>query len=575
VRAVAASVGLVSSSAIFVHLSGGYIEAHFHFFVMIGIMALYQEWRPFLVAIAYVVVHHGLMGLIDPTSVFNHPDAQANPLMWAGVHGAFVLAASFVSIVGWRFVEHQSLHDPLTDLPNRELFTDRLNHALAISGRTGRGLAVIYLDVDDFKGVNDRFGHVVGDELLRTLARRLSGTLRSVDTASRLGGDEFAILIEDVASVDEVARIGQKVRQRIAEPYEILNERVAVTASLGIAMASAGTADDAIELVRQADVGMYRAKANGKGGVEIFDEAMDRAVRQRLELEIDLRRAIDRREFRTYYQPIVDLASQRITGLEALVRWQHPKRGLLLPAEFVPLAEATGVIVAIDRLVLEAACQDVAIWQRADPAHANLEISINLSAHQFRTPDFKDVAGRILTATGLHPATLKLEITESVAMLDGPRTQSVIADLRALGIRFVIDDFGVGFAGLDYARRFSVDGLKLDRSFVAGVGQSREDTAIVAATTAFAAALDLTVTAEGIETHEQAAALLRLGCDRGQGFLYSRAVAATEIEAMLLADRVRQVAAAGRPRPLAASRRAPANSARAISDRPLLKRAAG
>lgn len=273
-RSAAASFGLVSASALFVHLSGGYVEAHFHFFVMIGVISLYQEWLPFIIAIAYVVVHHALLGFADPGAVFNHPAAQANPMLWAAIHGAFVLAASLVSIIAWRFVEQQSLHDPLTGLPNRALFADRLDHAMAVAARTGRPLAVMYLDVDDFKKINDTLGHAAGDELLCSIARRLRGCLRSVDTPSRLGGDEFAVLLENVAEPTAAFEVAERIRAAMAEPFPVASPAVEVRLSIGLAVAQ--TSDTADMIVRGADAAMYAAKRAGGGRVRLFDPTIDR-----------------------------------------------------------------------------------------------------------------------------------------------------------------------------------------------------------------------------------------------------------------------------------------------------------
>lgn len=273
-RAAAASFGLVTASAMFVHLSGGYVEAHFHFFVMIGIITLYQDWLPFLVAIGYVVVHHAVLGVLEPSAVFNHPAARANPLLWAAIHGAFVLAASLVSLIAWRFVEQQSLHDPLTGLPNRALFADRLNHALAATARTGRGVAVMYLDVDGFKGINDRLGHDVGDELLRSVAARLRASIRSVDTPSRLGGDEFAVLLDGIGDPTAAIQVAERIRASMAQPFSLGSEAVEVQLSVGVALAQAS--DTAEMIVRGADVAMYTAKREGGGRVKVFDPTRDR-----------------------------------------------------------------------------------------------------------------------------------------------------------------------------------------------------------------------------------------------------------------------------------------------------------
>ncbi|MEA2536741.1 MAG: diguanylate cyclase [Chloroflexota bacterium] len=275
-RAAAASFGLVSASAMFVHLSGGFVEAHFHFFVMIAVISLYQDWGPFLVAIGYVTLHHAVLGLVDPDAVFNHPAARANPVLWAAIHGGFVLAASVASLVSWRFVEQQSLHDPLTGLANRALFEERLNRGLGLSARTGRSLAVMYLDVDDFKTVNDRLGHAAGDELLRMIASRLKAVMRPVDTAARLGGDEFGVLLEDLTESSGAVAIAERIRAAMTEPFRLTPMSVDVKLSIGIALAE--VSDTADTVVRGADLAMYAAKRAGGGRVRLFDPAIDHRV---------------------------------------------------------------------------------------------------------------------------------------------------------------------------------------------------------------------------------------------------------------------------------------------------------
>jgi diguanylate cyclase (GGDEF)-like protein/PAS domain S-box-containing protein len=421
---------------------------------------------------------------------------------------------------------HQAFYDGLTGLPNRALFIERLDHALARSiRRPGDIVAVLFLDLDDFKVVNDTLGHTAGDQLLRTVSRRLVDASRADDTAARLGGDEFTILLEDVSSVDEVARYAGRIVERISAPIDIGEHRLTVSASIGIGISGSGETG-AEDLVRQADVAMYRAKQNGKAGFEIYDERMSVEAWRRLEMEAELRRAIEHGQLDVYYQPVYDLRTDRIVEVEALVRWQHPERGLLQPADFIPFAESMGLILDIDRYVLEAACRQVRAWDRAGGPAADLTLGVNLSAREFRVPGIVETVADILDRTGLPATRLKLEITESVILIESDLTESIIRGLAALGVRIVIDDFGVGYSALGYLRRLSADTLKIDRTFVAGLASSREDMAIVTATIALAHALDLSVTAEGIETADQAAVLRGLGCDRGQGFLFSRPVPA-------------------------------------------------
>ena len=433
---------------------------------------------------------------------------------------------------------HQAFYDGLTGLPNRALFIERLDHALARSMRRPDDIvAVLFLDLDDFKVVNDTLGHTAGDQLLQTVSRRLVDASRADDTAARLGGDEFTILLEDVSSVDEVARYAGRILERITAPIDVGEHRLTVSASIGIGISGSGETG-AEDLVRQADVAMYRAKQNGKAGFEIYDERMSVEAWRRLEMEAELRRAIEDGHLEVYYQPIYDLTSGRLIEVEALVRWQHPERGLLQPADFIPFAESMGLILEIDRYVLEAACQQVRAWSVDDGLTADLTLCVNLSAREFRVPGIVEAVADVLRGTGLPAGQLKLEITESVVMIESDLTESIIRGLASLGVRIAIDDFGVGYSALGYLRRLSADTLKIDRSFVAGLGSSREDAAIVSATIALARALDLSVTAEGIETPAQAALLRELGCDRGQGFLFSPPVPAGRLADLLVAASV-------------------------------------
>ncbi len=433
-----------------------------------------------------------------------------------------------------RLTQH-AFYDPLTNLPNRVLFMERLEHALTRQGRPGEALlAVMFLDVDDFKVINDTLGHEAGDLVLASIGERLGTVVRRVDTAARFGGDEFTLLLEGIDEPSSVVPVAQRVAELFAEPFRVNDHEITLSASLGIAVAS-GDRTTAEELVRHADIAMYRAKQNGKARFEIYHEQLSVEAWRRLELEAELRRAIDRGELRVHYQPIVSLDTGGLTGVEALVRWQHPTRGLLSPSEFVAFAEANGLIVPIDRFVLTEACRNLVAWSAEAPAAAGeLTVSVNLSAREFRSPGIVEVIAGILGDSGLAARRLKIEITESVTLLDSEITDAILAGLGDLGVRLVIDDFGVGYSGLDYVKRFAVDALKIDRSFVAGLGHSREDAAIVSATIAFARALDLSVTAEGIETEAQLQHLLELGCESGQGYLFSHPVPGEQLRRQLV-----------------------------------------
>jgi diguanylate cyclase (GGDEF)-like protein/PAS domain S-box-containing protein len=435
-------------------------------------------------------------------------------------------------------LSRHAFYDNLTGLPNRALFMERLERAIAHRLRQSQGMiAVLFLDLDDFKVVNDTLGHAAGDSLLTTVANRLASTARPIDTPARFGGDEFTVLLEALEGPEDALQVAARLAERLAEPMEVGGRDLIVSVSIGIGITSDGLTS-AEDLVSQADIAMYRAKENGKSRAQLYDIAMSKEAWRRLELERELRRAIEMGELCVHYQPVVNLHSGAIEQLEALVRWDHPERGLLQPDEFVPFAETTGLITRLDRFVLRQACSQLATWQSRYPAANELSVAVNLSPREFRAPGIVDEVSRVLHASGLDPSRLKLEITESLAMLDGGMMPLLIRGLNDLGVRVIIDDFGVGYSGLDYVKRLDVDGLKIDRSFVAGLGRRREDTAIVTAAAAFAKALDLSVVAEGIETVDQLERLRRLGCQSGQGFLISPPLTSEEIEAMLKSNRI-------------------------------------
>jgi diguanylate cyclase (GGDEF)-like protein/PAS domain S-box-containing protein len=423
-----------------------------------------------------------------------------------------------------------AFHDPLSNLPNRALFMDRLQHGLERASRQGRPIAVMFLDLDNFKVVNDSLGHKAGDQLLVSVAERLVGCLRSVDTAARLGGDEFTVLLEDLATPDDALVVADRIAKHLNEAFQLDGREVFVTASIGIALSDGhDNGQNAESLLRTADLAMYQAKTNGKARYAVFDPAMNERAWKRLETETDLRYALERQEFVLHYQPIVDMATGHIEEVEALVRWQHPERGLIPPAEFIPLAEETGLIVPLGRWVLEQACSQLRTWGVDD-----LVVSVNLAARQFQDPRLVEDVGRILAETGLAPSQLKLEITESAAMLDAVATEATLRQLKTLGVSLAIDDFGTGYSALSYLKRFSVDTLKVDRSFVNGIGEDADDTAIVSAIIALAHTMGLEVTAEGVETADQQARLQRLGCNRGQGYYFARPRDRAELTELLI-----------------------------------------
>jgi diguanylate cyclase (GGDEF)-like protein len=434
-------------------------------------------------------------------------------------------------------LSRHAFYDELTGLPNRALFMDRLERVVARRPRhPGSTLAVLFLDVDDFKIVNDTLGHAAGDLLLAEIGHRLSSALRPADTPARFGGDEFTILLDDLSGPDEALGAAARIGEAIAQPIRIADRDVTVTISVGVGVNSSGNVR-ANELISQADIAMYRAKENGKARAELFDAAMSAEAWQRLDLQRELRHAIERGELVVYYQPIVDLHTGALTQLEALVRWRHPRRGLLLPKEFIPFAESTGSITQVDRFVLEVACRQLGSWRRRFRSAERLTVAVNVSPREFRQPEIAEDVVQVLEKAGLPGSALTLEITESTSLAGIAAVSTIVARLSDLGVSVVIDDFGVGYSGLDQVKRFKVDGLKIDRSFVAGVTTRPEDAAIVTAALAFGSALGLFVVAEGIETQAQMAKLRALGCGHGQGLLIAAPLPAEDIDRLIRSRR--------------------------------------
>jgi diguanylate cyclase (GGDEF)-like protein/PAS domain S-box-containing protein len=643
-RAVAVCVGLLTSSAVVVHLMNGAIEGHFHFFVMVSVLALYEEWFPYLLAFAFVLGHHGLMGALEPASVYNHPDAVAHPWRWAAVHALFIGALGIVNVVHWRLNEEaradaihsrerfrqafddapigmaltsvdgvverantvlcerigadpagrpladivdaddlagrpfpaargevelryrdsgawglwhhspltgrdgrpeawishcidvskrkfaeeelswQANHDALTGLPNRELFLERLSGAL---GREGQ-VAVLLIDLDDFKVINDSLGHGAGDRLLSGVAERLCRVLRPGDVIARFGDDEFTVLLPEIASEAYALQVARRLADALREPLVLDGERRYVTASIGVSF-SAPSEDDPHALLRDADAAMYRAKETGKSRYEVFDDSMRERAMERLELESGLRHALDDGELRLVYQPLVTLDDGRVTGVEALLRWDHPIFGLVAPLRFVALAERNGLIIPIGAWVLQEACHQLAAW-----GHDGLSMSVNVSARQLGSTDLVDVVRAVLEDSGIEPRRLCLEITETAMMADPAAIGETLAALKALGVRLAVDDFGVGHASLRQLRALlPVDTLKIDKSFVDGITKDADDAAIVEGVVRLAHSLGLQAVAEGVETAEQVAMLRGFSCQTGQGYHFARPAGADEIALML------------------------------------------
>lgn len=425
---------------------------------------------------------------------------------------------------------HQALHDPLTGLSNRVLFRERVEHAFT---RVARGdiASVLFLDLDHFKAVNDSLGHGEGDRLLEAISRRLLQATRGCDTVSRLGGDEFAILLEGLTSEAEALVVIERIKEALRRPIALRGREVIVSASIGLAPVELG--QDVNEVLRNADLAMYHAKAAGRGGHEVFEPSMHTAVLQRLELECDLRRAIECDEFRLLYQPIVDLESARLLGVEALLRWEHPTRGLLSPNAFIAVAEETGIIVAIGRWALTEACRQAREWELSASDGRAPTMSVNISGRQLLEPSLVGDVAEIIESSGLNPSLLTLELTESILMRDTELTLATLHNLKALGIRLAIDDFGTGYSSLSYLQRFPIDTLKIDKAFIDGVARGGSDAALARTIVSLAGLLELNTVAEGVEGADQRAHLLALGCVRAQGYLFARPLIAHDIAVLL------------------------------------------
>jgi diguanylate cyclase (GGDEF)-like protein/PAS domain S-box-containing protein len=664
-RAVLATLGLMSCSAILTHFSHGSIEMHFHFFVMVVVVSLYQSWIPFLVALGYVVLHHGLFGWLDPSSVYNHPSAIANPWKWALVHGFFILGESAACLVAWRLnehalegeraargalekanldlaeaqaishvgswdwdlssgavwwsdelyriagrdrdsftptfesfiglvhpdergrvkdlielacesrgrldyecrivrpdgttrviqalgdcvvdddgvlekiigtcqdvtdrkvleqeIQHRAFHDSLTGLANRALFLNRVEHALAVRERSEAPLAVLYLDLDDFKTVNDSLGHDVGDELLVEVSRRLLASVRPSDTVARLGGDEFALLLEHTEQ-EGASLVSERILTALQQPVSLQSKDVFPYASIGVAITEGSPDPD--DLLRDADIAMYAAKRQGKNGYRAFHKGMLSSVVTRLELKAELQKAIENREFILHYQPLVDLKTGNVDKIEALIRWDHPERGMVPPADFIPLAEETGQIVWLGAWVIGEATQQAKTLQQR--SGRPISISVNLSARQLESNIVEQVREALLRSE-LEPKHLVLEITETTLMSQEENIMSRVEELRALGVRIAIDDFGTGYSSLGYLKQLPIDIIKVDRAFVSCITDGPEESALAHAIIKLAHIFNLEAVGEGIETPEQAEALKQLGCHGGQGYYFCRPIDAQEL----------------------------------------------
>ncbi len=482
----------------------------------------------------------------DAPSIWRHHKATgesmdveitSHALLFAGRQARLVIANDVTERLRaeqklWR----AAFYDALTGLPNRALFMERLGHAQARArGRSGGAFAVLFLDLDRFKLVNDSMGHRAGDQLLVAIAGRLERIRRAGDTVARLGGDEFAVLVEGVDDAASAGRVADRVHRELAQPFEIAGQEVFTGASIGISLG--GVADQRPEdLLRDADTAMYRAKANGIAKHAVFDITMhDHAVAV-LQLENDLRRAVDRGELRVRYQPVVALQSGRIAGFEALVRWQHRQRGLVPPLEFIPVAEETGVIGVVGRWVLAEACRQMRSLQRLRPRWPGLSLAVNVSGRQILQPDLVQQVGEVLHGTGFDPRLLRLELTESALVQNEAAAGRCLHGLRQLGLKLAIDDFGTGYSSLSYLHRMPIDVLKIDASFVQSMGSDEKNRRIVETILALGKNLGVEVVAEGVETAQQAQVLNRLGCEYVQGHLFSAAVDADAAARLVESD---------------------------------------
>ncbi|MGI8576071.1 MAG: putative bifunctional diguanylate cyclase/phosphodiesterase [Egibacteraceae bacterium] len=657
-RSFAAVLGLLSSSALLLQATNGRTDSHFHFFVMIAIIALYQQWSTFGLAFGFVLLHHAVIGVLAPDVVFDTPAAQQRPLLWTAVHGGYILAACAASMVAWRLIEkereraervldstaegvyevdtdgritfansavgrilgcdeerllgrdhhdalshdagepgaedrsvcmacavttkisgrsakstfrrhdgaafpvectghpvvekgrqigsvmtfrdrttqamltRQALYDDLTGLANRSLLLEHLEHALARIDRNRTALAILFCDLDEFKPVNDTFGHAAGDELLMVVSGRLQEAVRAHDTVARFGGDEFVALCTDLASERDALTIAERFLEALREPIVVSGQQVQISASVGLTVTTNPSSAPEL-LLGEADAAMYRAKEKGRNRVEVFDEELRARATKRLQLEDELRTAIAQGELRVHYQPKVSLISGALAGVEALVRWQHPELGLVRPAEFLAVAEESGLIVPLGQYVLEESCRQLARWRTRGGVWERCTLSVNLSCQQLAHTDLVETVRAALHATGVPGERLCLEVSEQVLMDDAPLTIDTLRSLKRLGVTLAVDDFGTGFSSLSYLTNAPIDVLKVDRSLVSTLHQAKESWSVVAAALGLSRCLGLSAVAEGVEQTDQADALRDLGCEHAQGYHFAAPQSAAALEALL------------------------------------------
>ena len=541
-RQIAASLGLLTSSAVIVHLSQGSIEAHFHYFVVVAFLCLYEDWTVFAVAIAYVLFEHATMSMVEPQRVFAH---GGNPLMWSTIHAVGILGMGIVNVLAWRFNEdvrqaearakrrlaHRAAHDELTGLPNRRFLIEEMERTAAVAG--GRsGAAALFVDLDDFKLINDAHGHATGDRLLIDVAERLRRCVRATDLVARSGGDEFVVFARPIETDEQALAAANRILRAFEVPFKIDGVTRTIGASVGVSRFRAE--DDWIaEGLSRADAAMYTAKSEGRGRSRLADDGVLLAGQRRRVITEALETCEDA-DFDVHYQPIVDLRSGEIVALEALLRWEHAELGMVSPADFVPLAERCGRILDLGRWVLERACDDALRHsaQRTTP----LRVFVNVSGVQLTRPGFAEMVARTLERTGATGAHIALEMTETAAVEDGVAAAENLAAIRALGVDIVLDDFGVGQSSLAQLASMPVSLIKLDRSFVAGHGDSQRR-AMLGAVAGMVRGLHIPSLAEGIETSGQLRLVSLLGFDLAQGYLFARPQPIGHLTEMLRARR--------------------------------------
>jgi diguanylate cyclase (GGDEF)-like protein len=519
-RMLTATMALMISSAVFVDFAHGMTEAHFHFFVMVGVVALYQDWSAFGCCILMTVVHHAVMGTIVPRDVYGSDVEWRKPILWALVHGGFVLAVSVTHLIAWRASEDRDLADPLTQLPNRTAFNERLAGALTADDGHLDEVSVLFVDLDNFKRINDRLGHLVGDHALLAASERMTGALRDLDLLARLGGDEFAVMVAGPES--DAVRVAARMTDVLQPPVVVDGREVFIRASIGVAGSDTVGSRDPKDLVRSADLAMYVAKSQGRNQVARYDAHAEQAARDRDQLRADLRNAVAHGQIHVEYQPIVSGDGERVLGVEALARWSHPTRGNVPPSDFIPLAEETGDIVPMGSWILKTAAAQIVAWERTIRGCADLHLAVNVSAAQLDDSDFVDTVIDVLATTGLSAHRLTLEITESMLVSDTEAAGGRLEQLRAQGIKIAIDDFGTGYSSLAYLAGIPADIVKIDQSFVADLYPQSGSRVLVQSIIELARSLGLDVVAEGVERTTQAELLRDLGCPQLQGYLYAR-----------------------------------------------------